>query len=63
MRAYVEGYEERAHPAWGFSMDTVTHFLRMIYGGVLDAFPEVKFILDHLGEGLPFFLHRLHDHT
>jgi 2,3-dihydroxybenzoate decarboxylase len=35
----------------------------MIYGGVLDAFPDLTFILGHLGEGLPFFLHRLNDHT
>jgi predicted TIM-barrel fold metal-dependent hydrolase len=63
MKAYFEGYEELATAAWGFSMDTVSHFLRMIYGGVLDAFPDLTFILGHLGEGLPFFLHRMHDHT
>ena len=44
-------------------MDTVSHFLRMVYGGVLDQFPDITFILGHLGEGLPFFLHRLNDHT
>jgi predicted TIM-barrel fold metal-dependent hydrolase len=63
MTAYFEGYEELATAAWGFTMDTVSHFLRMIYGGVLDAFPDLTFILGHLGEGLPFFLHRLDDHT
>ncbi len=63
MQAYFEGYEELATAAWGFSLDTVAHFLRMIYGGVLDAFPDLTFILGHLGEGLPFFLDRLHDHT
>lgn len=63
MKAYFEGYEELATAAWGFTMDTVSHFLRMIYGGVLDAFPDLTFILGHLGEGLPFFLHRLNDHT
>jgi predicted TIM-barrel fold metal-dependent hydrolase len=63
MKAYFEGYEELATAAWGFTMDTASHFLRMIYGGVLDAFPDLAFILGHLGEGLPFFLHRLNDHT
>ena len=63
MKAYFEGYEELATAAWGFTRDTVSHFLRMIYGGVLDAFPDLTFLLGHLGEGLPFFLHRLNDHT
>jgi len=63
MKAYFEGYEELATAAWGFSMDTVAHFLRMICAGVLDTFPDLKFILGHLGEGLPFFLPRLDDHT
>ena len=63
MKAYFEGYEELATAAWGFTMDTVSHFLRMIYAGVHDAFPDLTFILGHLGEGLPFFLHRLNDHT
>ena len=63
MKAYFEGYEELATAVWGFTMDTVSHFLRMIYGGVLDAFPDLTFILGHLGEGIPFFLHRMNDHT
>src|SRR5215475_556560 len=63
MKAYFEGYEELATAVWGFTMDTVSHFLRMIYGGVLDAFPDLTFILGHNGEGIPFFLHRMHDHT
>jgi 2,3-dihydroxybenzoate decarboxylase len=63
MKAYFEGYEELATAVWGFSMDTVAHFLRMIYGGVLDAFPNLTFILGHLGEGVPFCLDRMHDHT
>ena len=56
-------YEELATAAWGFTMDTVSHFLRMVYAGVLDTFPNLTFVLGHLGEGLPFFLERLNDHT
>src|SRR5438128_1092007 len=63
MKTYFEGYEELATATWGFTMDTVSHFLRMIYAGVLDAFPDLTFILGHLGEGIPFFLQRMHDHT
>jgi predicted TIM-barrel fold metal-dependent hydrolase len=63
MKAYFEGYEELALGAWGFGIDTGTHFLRLVFGGVFDAFPRLKFILGHLGEGLPFMLHRLNDQT
>jgi predicted TIM-barrel fold metal-dependent hydrolase len=63
MKAYFDGYEELALGAWGFGIDTGTHFLRLVFGGVFDAFPKLKFILGHLGEGLPFMLHRLNDQT
>ena len=59
---YFVGYEELALGAWGFGIDTGTHFLRLVFG-VFDAFPGLKFILGHLGEGLPFMLHRLNDQT
>ena len=63
MQAYFEGYEELALGAWGFGIDTGTHFLRLVFAGVFDAFPSVTVILGHLGEGLPFMLHRIHDQT
>ena len=63
MKAYFEGYEELALGAWGFSIETGTHFLRLVFSGVFDAFPKLTFILGHLGEGLPFMLHRIQDQT
>jgi len=63
MKAYFEDYEELARAGWGFSVDTSCHFLRIVFAGVFDAFPKLKFILGHLGEGLPFAMHRLNDHT
>jgi predicted TIM-barrel fold metal-dependent hydrolase len=60
---YFAGYPELATAAWGFSLDTVSHFLRLIFAGVFDTFPRLQFILGHLGEGIPFFLDRLEDHT
>ncbi len=63
MAAYFKGYEDLALPAWGFALETCTHFLRLVFGGVFDAFPNFKLILGHLGEGLPFWLHRLDDHA
>jgi predicted TIM-barrel fold metal-dependent hydrolase len=63
MQAYFEGYEELAFAAWGFGIDTGAHFLRLVFAGVFDAFPKLTFILGHLGEGLPFMLHRINDQT
>jgi predicted TIM-barrel fold metal-dependent hydrolase len=63
MKAYFEGYEELALGAWGFGIDTGAHFLRLVFAGVFDAFPKLTFILGHLGEGLPFMLHRINDQT
>ncbi len=63
MKSYFEGYEELARAGWGFAIDTSCHFLRIVFSGVFDAYPKLKFILGHLGEGLPFAMHRLNDHT
>ena len=63
MKAYFEGYEDLAFAAWGYSMDTATHFLRIVFSGAFDAYPRLKFILGHMGEGLPFWIHRLNDHA
>jgi len=63
LKTYFEGYEELSLAAWGFALETCTHFLRLVFAGVFDAYPRLKFILGHLGEGLPFWLHRINDHT
>lgn len=63
MRSYFRGYEELARAGWGFAVDTSCHFLRIVFAGVFDAYPDLKIILGHLGEGLPFAMHRLQDHT
>src|SRR5207244_9739512 len=49
MKAYFEGYEEIARAGWGFAIDTSCHFLRIVFGGVFDAYPRLQFILGHLG--------------
>ena len=63
MQSYFNGYEELARAAWGFGVDTSSHFLRIVFAGVFDRYPKLQFILGHLGEGLPFAMHRLNDHT
>jgi predicted TIM-barrel fold metal-dependent hydrolase len=63
VKAYFAPYEELQGSAWGFAIDTSCHFLRIVFAGVFDAYPGLKMILGHLGEGLPFAMHRLNDHS
>lgn len=44
---------------WGFGADASLHVVRMMLGGVFDAFPALQVVLGHLGEALPFWLDRL----
>lgn len=60
MRPYGE-YPELLGATWNWGVETATHALRMIFGGVFDAFPQLKLVLGHLGEMLPYVLWRLDD--
>jgi 5-carboxyvanillate decarboxylase len=44
---------------WGFQAEAGTHAIRLILSGVLDRHPNLKIVLGHLGEALPFWLWRL----
>ena len=44
---------------WGFQAEAGLHGLRLICGGVFDRFPQLRIVLGHLGEGLPYWLYRL----
>lgn len=48
-----------AGPGLGFTLDTVTTLTRMIVTGLLDEVPELKLVLGHYGEALPFLLDRM----
>ncbi|WP_098552066.1 amidohydrolase family protein [Burkholderia sp. JKS000303] len=54
MPRVFDGHPELAGAAWGWGVETGTHALRLLFGGVFDRFPRVKLILGHMGEGLPF---------
>jgi predicted TIM-barrel fold metal-dependent hydrolase len=60
---FYQGFPELARPAWGFAQQASVHFLRLMFAGVFDAYPTLKIILGHLGEGLPFGIERLDHHT
>jgi uncharacterized protein len=50
-----------AGAAFGFGVETATVMMRLILSGAFDAFPKLKIMLGHYGEGLPFLMQRI-DH-
>ena len=48
-----------AASGWGWHIETAVHIVRIVLGGVFDAFPKLQFVIGHLGEALPFMLPRL----
>ncbi|WP_372514246.1 amidohydrolase family protein [Mycobacterium interjectum] len=43
---------------WGWHINTATHVLRLILGGVFDRYPELQLIIGHMGEATSFMLPR-----
>jgi 2,3-dihydroxybenzoate decarboxylase len=56
---YVKDFPMVARPAWGYTVETATTALRLVLSGVFDKHPGLKIVLGHLGETLPFLVHRI----
>src|SRR5690242_18953822 len=56
---YVEDFPGILSAAWGFTVETATQAIRFVLSGVFDEFPNLRLILGHMGEGLPFLLVRI----
>jgi predicted TIM-barrel fold metal-dependent hydrolase len=52
--AYFKDHPALIGPSLGFGNEVLTMALRLVVAGVLDAYPRLKVIIGHLGEGLPF---------
>jgi predicted TIM-barrel fold metal-dependent hydrolase len=59
---YLADFPTLRTAAWGFTVETATQGIRLVLSGVFDSYPDVKIILGHMGEGLPFLLWRI-DHA
>ena len=57
----IEPYLSRglSGPLGGFSAEVYLHTLAIITAGVFDRFPDLKIVIGHLGEGLPYLMYRL----
>ena len=54
-----EGHPWLRSSPWGFAVETSTHALRLCGSGLFDDFPNLRIMLGHLGEGIPFGLWRI----
>lgn len=46
---------------YGFGVDTGMHLIRIIFAGAFDHHPDLRLVVGHLGEALPFWMYRV-DH-
>ena len=56
---YIEAFPGLLTAGWGFTVETATQGIRLVLSGVFDAHPDLRIVLGHLGEGLPFLLWRI----
>ena len=54
-----EGHPWLMGSPWGFAVETSIHALRLCGSGVFDDFPNLKIVLGHMGENIPFALWRI----
>ena len=54
-----EGHPWLLGSPWGFAVETSIHALRLCGSGMFDDFPNLRIVLGHLGENIPFALWRI----
>ena len=48
-----------ASPGLGFTIDTMGAIIRILLSGMFDEIPDLKIVLGHFGEALPFLMERM----
>jgi predicted TIM-barrel fold metal-dependent hydrolase len=56
---YAKSHPSFLRAAWGFGVETATQAIRLVLSGLFEAHPDLKVVLGHLGEGIPFQLARI----
>lgn len=54
----IAGCDALKRAMWEWGVETGSHALRLLFGGIFDRFPGVTLVLGHLGETLPYLLRR-----
>jgi 5-carboxyvanillate decarboxylase len=52
-------YPGLALAVWGYAAEAGLHAMRLILSGLFDSYPNLKIILGHMGESIPFWLWRM----
>ena len=61
--AIYEGHRWLLGPTWAFGQETAVHALRLMGSGLFDQHPQLRIILGHMGEGLPYSMWRVDNHN
>ena len=58
---YIDPFLEAGLEAaiYGFGVEAGLHVLRLVVAGVFDRHPNLRLVVGHLGEALPFWLYRI----
>jgi 2,3-dihydroxybenzoate decarboxylase len=54
----LDGHKGLKRATWEWTVETGSHALRVVFGGVFDRYPQATLALGHLGETLPYLLWR-----
>jgi len=55
---FAKDFPQILRAGWGYTVETATQAIRLVLSGVFDTHPNLKVILGHLGETLPFLMWR-----
>jgi 2,3-dihydroxybenzoate decarboxylase len=55
---YAKDFPQMLRAGWGYTVEAATLAIRMVLSGVFDKHPNLKIILGHFGETLPFLTWR-----
>jgi 2,3-dihydroxybenzoate decarboxylase len=55
----LNGYTVLQGAVWGWTTDNSSHFMRLLFSGLFDRYPDLTIILGHMGETLPYSLWRI----
>lgn len=44
---------------WGWHIETAVHIIRIVLSGAFDKYPNLQFIIGHMGETIPFMMPRM----
>ena len=58
---YTDEFKVFGTAGWGFGIEMSTAAVRMVLSGIFEKHQNLKIILGHLGEGLPFLIDRTHE--